>query len=173
MQELMLRNKNFRWQALILKNLQKATKAWVMFYFQNWYIFHDFFSRTYANQFTDILQISIHADRKIIMTRNMHFITRFYNKHNIDLALSNVIESNDRRIEEYQREEFTALNVEQYESDHEKNANERATRLHQQTMKRVKRAKRKKRSVILNDDDDEEEKKTVTKAKTTINWNDR
>jgi hypothetical protein len=99
----------------------------------------------------------------------MHFITRFYNKHNIDLALSNVIESNDRRIEEYQREEFTALNVEQYESDHEKNANERATRLHQQTMKRVKRAKRKKRSVILNDDDDEEEKKTVTKAKTTIN----
>jgi hypothetical protein len=77
----------------------------------------------------------------------MHFITRFYNKHNIDLAFSNVIKSNDRRIEEYQREEFTTFNFEQYESDHEKNANERATRLQQQAMKRVKRAN--ERNVLL------------------------
>ncbi len=145
----------------------------MMFYFQNWYIFHDFFSRTYVNQFTNALQISIHVDRKIIMTRDMHFITRFYNKHNIDFASSNVIESNDRRIKEYQREEFTAFNSEQYKSNYEKNANEQTTRLHQQAMKRVKRTKRTKRFVILNNDDDEKKKKIVTKTKTTINWNDK
>ncbi len=44
-QKLMSRNKNFRWQASVMKSLQKAIETWVIFYFQNWYIFHDFFSR--------------------------------------------------------------------------------------------------------------------------------
>jgi hypothetical protein len=35
-----------------------------------------------------------------------------------------MIESNDQRIEKYQRKEFTTFNFKQYESDHEKDKNE-------------------------------------------------
>ncbi len=135
----------------------------MIFYFQNWHIFHDFFSRTYANQLTDILQISIHADRKIIMIKNMHFVTRFYNKHHVDLASSDVIDSNDRRIESNQHQERIALNSDQYESDHEENANERAKRIQKQTTTRSKRAIRTKVHIIQNDDDEE---KSIEKKQT-------
>ncbi len=139
-----------------MTNLQKAVEIWVIFYFQNWHIFHDFFSRTYANQFTNILQISIHVDRKIIIIKNMHFVTRFYNKLHVDFAFFDVIDSNDRRIESNQHQERIALNSDQYESDHEKNANERAKKIQQQATTRAKRAIRAKIYIIQNDDDEEE-----------------
>ncbi len=146
----------------------------MIFYFQNWHIFHDFFSRTYVNQFTDILQISIHVDHKIIMIKNMHFVTWFYNKHYVDFAFFDVIDSNDRRIESNQYQKRITLNSNQYESDHEENANERTKRIQQQTTTRAKKAIRAKAHIIQNDDDEEEsteEKQTQTrKAKTTNRW---
>jgi 3-dehydroquinate synthetase len=98
------------------------------------------------------------------MIKNMHFVIRFYNKHQIDFASSNVIDSHDRRIKSNQHEERIALNLDQYESDHEKNANERATRMQQQAMTRVKRAIRAKAHIVQNDDDEEStrEKQTST-----------
>jgi hypothetical protein len=191
----MFKNKNFRWQRSIMKKLQKAIEIWIVFYFQNLYIFHDFFSRTYANRFTNILQIFVHVDRKIIMSRNMHFITRFYNKHHIDSTFSNVIESNERRIESNQHENRIAFNVDQYESNHEKDANEQTTRLEQQKTTRTERKKRANAYIIQNDENEKkistqkkktttstsssekstssnDEKKTQsTKAKKTNNWN--
>jgi hypothetical protein len=40
----------------------------------------------------------------------MHFVTRFYNKYHVDFAFSDVINSNDRRIESNQHQERIALN---------------------------------------------------------------
>ncbi len=157
-----------------MTSLQKVVETWMIFYFQNWHISHDFFSRTYVNQLTNILQISIHADRKIIMIKDMHFVTRFYNKHHVDFAFSDVIDSNDRRIESNQHQERITFNSDQYESDHEKDANERTKRIQQQATTRAKRAIRTKAHIIQNDDDEEEsieEKQTQTKkAKTTNRW---
>ncbi len=59
----------------------------------------------------------------------MHFVIEFYNKHQIDLASSNVINSNDRRIKSNQHEEHITLNFDQHESDHERNTNKRATKM--------------------------------------------
>ncbi len=195
MQKLMSKNKNFRWQRSTMKKLQKAIEIWIVSYFQNLYIFHDFFSRTYVNRFTNTLQIFVHVDRKIIMSRNMHFITRFYNKHHIDSISSNVIESNERRIESNQHENRIAFNADQYESNHERNANRQTTRFKQQKTTKIERKKRANAHIIQNDENEEEtsaqkkktttstsssekstssndEKKTQsTKAKKTNNWN--
>jgi hypothetical protein len=86
----------------------------------------------------------------------MHFVTRFYNKLHVDFAFFDVIDSNDRRIESNQHQERIALNSDQYESDHEKNANERAKKIQQQATTRAKRAIRAKIYIIQNDDDEEE-----------------
>ncbi len=94
----------------------------------------------------------------------MHFVTRFYNKHHIDFAFFDVIDSNDRRIESNQHQERIIFNFDQYEFDHEKNANERATRIQQQTTTRVKKTIRTKVHIIQNDDDDEE--KSIRKKQT-------
>jgi chemotaxis receptor (MCP) glutamine deamidase CheD len=102
------------------------------------------------------------------MIMNIHFVIRFYNKHQIDFVSSNVIDSNDRRIKSNQHEERIALNFDQHESDYEKNANERATRMQQQTTTRVKKAIRAKVHIVQNDDDDEEsirKKQTSTQTK--------
>ncbi len=167
-QKLMSRNKNFRWQASVMKNLQKAIETWMISYFQNWNISHDFFSRTYVNQFTNISQISIHVDRKIIMIKNMHFVIRFYNKHHVDFAFSNAIDSNNRRIKSNQHEERIAFNLDQYESDHEKNANERTTRMQQQTTTRIKKAIQAKTYIVQNDDDEESIRKKQTLIQKSI-----
>jgi hypothetical protein len=98
----------------------------------------------------------------------MHFVIRFYNKHQIGFASSNVIDSNDRLIKSNQREERIALNLDQYESDHERDANERTTRMQQQATTRVKRAIRAKAHIVQNDDYDEKstrKKQTSTQTK--------
>ncbi len=51
-----------RIQASIMKELQKAIETWIVFHFQNWYISHEFSSRTYVNQLTNTLQNFVHAD---------------------------------------------------------------------------------------------------------------
>jgi FKBP-type peptidyl-prolyl cis-trans isomerase len=98
----------------------------------------------------------------------MHFVIRFYNKHQIDLASSNVIDSDDRRIKSNQHEERIAFNLDQYESDHERDANERTTRMQQQATTRIKRAIRAKAHIVQNDDDEEStrEKQASTQKST-------
>jgi hypothetical protein len=89
---------------------------------------------------------------------------RFYNKHHIDSTSSNVIESNERRIESNQQENRTKLNFDQYESNHEKDANKQTTRLEQQKATRIERKKRVNAHIIQND---ENEEKTSTQKKET------
>jgi FtsZ-interacting cell division protein ZipA len=98
----------------------------------------------------------------------MHFVIRFYNKHQIDFASSNVIDSDDRRIKSNQHEERIAFNLDQYESDHERNANERTTRMQQQATTRIKRTIRAKAHIVQNDNDEEptREKQASTQEST-------
>jgi hypothetical protein len=86
----------------------------------------------------------------------MHFVIRFYNKHHIDSTSSNVIESNERRIESNQHENRIAFNADQYESNHEKDANRQTTRLEQQKATRTERKKRANAHIIQNDENEEE-----------------
>jgi 3-dehydroquinate synthetase len=70
-----------------------------------------------------------------------------------------VIDSNDRRIKSNQHEERIAFNLDQYESDHEKNANERTTKMQQQATTQAKKAIRAKAHIVQNDDDEESTRK--------------
>ncbi len=67
-----------------------------------------------------------------------------------------MIESNERRIESNQHENRIALNFDQYESNHEKNANKQTTRLEQQKATRTERKKQANAHIIQNDENEEE-----------------
>jgi hypothetical protein len=66
-----------------------------------------------------------------------------------------VIDSNNRLIKFNQHEKRIALNFDQYESDHKKDANKRATKMQQQTTTRAKKMIRTKVQIVQNNDDDE------------------
>ncbi len=66
-----------------------------------------------------------------------------------------MIDSNNRLIKFNQHEKRIALNFDQYESDHKKDANKRATKMQQQTTTRAKKMIRTKVQIVQNNDDDE------------------
>ncbi len=171
------RHELFRWN-IFLTFFLSSTQA----------IYHDFFSRAQDNQISDTLQTFVHVERKIIMTRDMHFVIKFYNKHHVSSTSFDFIESNDERIAlNRERDNSNSNSTLIWELDYEIEVDVLIERIEQRRAIRARRKRIRKARVIQNDDDEKSirakqkstqieeeirtEKETIkTRTKTTKKW---